>query len=52
MREARQVDGTWVQTTPLAGRTWFDVDVPEGEPSPWLTLQGTRVLAWWDAARG
>ncbi len=33
------------------GRTWFDVDVPEGEPSRWLTLIGTRVLDWWDAAR-
>lgn len=50
VREARTPEGTWVQTTPLAGRTWFDVDVAEGEPSPWLTLIGTRVLAWWDAA--
>ena len=45
-----QPEGTWLQTTPLAGRTWFDVDVAEGEPSPWLTLIGTRVLSWWDAA--
>ncbi|MDW4573697.1 squalene cyclase [Microbacterium sp. M3] len=50
VREARQPDGTWLQTTPLAGRTWFDVDVPEGQPSRWLTLIGTRVLDWWDAA--
>ena len=27
VRAARQPDGTWLQTTPLAGRTWFDVDV-------------------------
>ena len=45
-----QPDGTWLQGTPLPGRTWFDVDVPEGEPSKWLTLTGTRVLDWWDAA--
>ncbi|WP_442576077.1 squalene cyclase [Microbacterium sp. F51-2R] len=51
VRTARQPDGTWLQTTPLAGRTWFDVDVPEGQPSKWLTLMGTRVLDWWDAAR-
>jgi hypothetical protein len=39
-------------TTPLAGRTWIDIDVPEGESSPWLTLMGTRVLEWWDATQG
>ncbi|PWB97203.1 squalene cyclase [Homoserinimonas hongtaonis] len=51
IRQARQPDGTWLQGTPLAGRTWFDIDVPEGEASRWLTLSGTRVLDWWDAAR-
>lgn len=50
VRATRQADGTWLQTTPLAGRTWFDVDVPEGEPSKWLTLIGTRVLEWWDTS--
>lgn len=50
VRAARQPDGRWLQTTPLAGRTWFDVDVPEGEPSKWLTLFASRVLDWWDAA--
>jgi len=50
VRAARQPDGTWLQTTPLAGRTWLDVDAPEGKPSRWLTLIGTRVLDWWDAA--
>ena len=48
IRAARQPDGTWRQGEPLAGRVWFDVDVAEGEPSKWLTLIGTRVLAWWD----
>jgi hypothetical protein len=50
VRAARQSDGRWLQTTPLAGRTWFEVDVAEGEPSKWLTLMGVRVLEWWDAA--
>ena len=50
VRAARQPDGTWLQTTPLAGRVWFDVDVPEGEPSKWLTLIGARVLDWWDSS--
>ena len=49
VRAARQADGTWLQGTRLAGRTWFDVDAMEGEPSRWLTLIGTRVLDWWDA---
>ena len=48
VRAARRPDGTWLQTTPLAGRTWFDLDVREGQPSKWLTLIGTRVLDWWD----
>jgi hypothetical protein len=51
IRAARQPDGTWLQGPGLAGRVWFEVDVPEGQPSKWLTLYGTRVLEWWDAAR-
>ncbi|WP_426326167.1 squalene cyclase [Microbacterium sp. E-13] len=50
VRSARQPDGTWLQSQPLPGRTWFDVDAAQGEPSPWLTLFGTRVLEWWDAS--
>lgn len=50
VRDARRPDGTWLQGAPLPGRTWFDVDAGEGEPSKWLTLTGTRVLDWWDAA--
>ena len=46
VRAARQADGTWLQGAPLIGRTWFPVDAPEGEPSRWLTLIGTRVLDW------
>jgi hypothetical protein len=45
---AQQPDGTWLQGAVLRGRTWFDTDVGEGEPSRWLTLFATRTLQWWD----
>ncbi|WP_265522424.1 squalene cyclase [Oerskovia flava] len=48
VRAARTPDGTWVQEHRLPGRVWFEVDVPPGEPSPWLTFYGTLVLRWWD----
>jgi hypothetical protein len=51
IRALRQPDGTWLQGGRARGRVWFDTDVAQGEPSKWLTLYGTRVLAWWDAAR-
>lgn len=51
VRAGRQADGTWLQGRRLPGRVWFEVDAAEGEPSRWLTLSGTRVLDWWDAAR-
>jgi hypothetical protein len=50
IRAARQPDGTWLQARRHPGRVWFEVDVPAGEPSKWLTLFGTRVLDWWDSA--
>ncbi len=46
----RQPDGTWLQARRHPGRVWFEVDVPPGEPSKWLTLSGTRVLDWWEDA--
>ncbi|MFC6094181.1 squalene cyclase [Saccharothrix lopnurensis] len=49
VRAARQPDGTWLQARRHPGRVWFEVDVPAGEPSKWLTLSGTRVLDWWDS---
>ncbi|HEY3748593.1 MAG TPA: squalene cyclase [Pseudonocardiaceae bacterium] len=49
IRAARQPDGTWLQAGRQPGRVWFEVDVPAGEPSKWLTLFGTRVLDWWDS---
>lgn len=50
VRSARQPDGTWIQERRLPGRVWFEMDVPPGEPSKWLTFHATRVLEWWDAA--
>lgn len=52
VRAARQSDGSWLQAGRQPGRMWFEVDVPAGEPSKWLTLFGTRVLDWWDARAG
>lgn len=48
VRSARGSDGRWTQGGRPPGRQWFEVDVPPGEPSRWLTLVGTRVLRWWD----
>lgn len=48
IRAARQPDGTWLQARRHPGRVWFEVDVPAGEPSPWLTFSATRALGWWD----
>ena len=50
IRVARRPDGTWLQERRHPGRVWFEVDVPAGEPSKWLTLYATRVLRWWDSA--
>lgn len=51
IRSARQPDGTWLQERRHPGRVWFEVDVPAGERSPWLTFYGRRALAWWDGAK-
>jgi hypothetical protein len=51
VRAARGPDGRWRQDGRLPGRQWFEVDVPAGEPSKWVTLSGLRVLQWWDGAR-
>ena len=50
IRHQRRPDGIWLEARRHPGRVWFEVDVPGGAPSPWLTRLGTRVLAWWDAA--
>ena len=49
IRAARQPDGTWIQETRYPGRVWFEIDVPAGEPSPWLSFYASRALRWWDA---
>jgi hypothetical protein len=48
IRAQRQPDGTWLQAGRHPGRVWFEIDVPAGEPSKWLTFLGTRVLRWWE----
>lgn len=50
IRAARNPDGTWLQERRHPGRVWFEVDVPAGEPSPWLTFHATRALDWWDGS--
>ena len=51
VRSRRLEDGTWPLDWSPTGRTWFEVDDGEGEPSRWVTLRAMRVLDWWDAAR-
>ncbi|MEE6310416.1 hypothetical protein V1634_26605 [Plantactinospora veratri] len=48
LRVARQPDGTWLQERRHPGQVWFEVDVPAGQPSKWLTFFAARVLGWWD----
>ncbi len=50
IRAARRPDGTWLQERHHPGRVWFEVDVPIGQPSKWLTFYGTRLLSWWAEA--
>lgn len=52
IRAARGPDGRWLQERRHPGRVWFEVDVPPGEPSPWLTFYALRVLDWWDQGTG
>jgi hypothetical protein len=44
----QQADGRFLQGHVLPGAVWFPVDVPDGEPSPWVTFLALRVLQWWD----
>jgi hypothetical protein len=50
IRADRRDDGRWVQETRHPGRVWFELDVPPGEASPWLTFYATRALDWWESA--
>ena len=51
VRAAQQPDGTWLQERRYPGRVWFELDVPVGERSPWLTFFALRVLRWWEEDR-
>ncbi len=48
VRARRSGDGTWPLDWRMPGRTWFEIDDGEGEPSRWVTLRASRVLRWWD----
>ncbi|HVR33211.1 MAG TPA: squalene cyclase [Acidimicrobiia bacterium] len=50
VRSRRLEDGTWPLDWNPTGRTWFEVDDGQSEPSRWVTLRAMRVLEWWDAA--
>ncbi|WP_430645023.1 hypothetical protein [Agromyces sp. GXS1127] len=48
--EQRRDDGRWAAGSPWPGHRRYEVDAPEGEPSPWNTLRAMRVLRWADPA--
>jgi hypothetical protein len=48
IRAEQRPDGTWLQGDRYPGRVWFEIDVPPGEPSKWLTFHATRTLNRWD----
>lgn len=47
LRSRQTADLTWPLDRTPTGRTWFEVDDGEGEPSKWVTLSALRVLDWW-----
>lgn len=51
LRSRRLADGSWPLDRNPTGRTWFEIDEGEGEPSKWNTLRALRVLEWWDEAQ-
>ncbi|MEY3846072.1 MAG: hypothetical protein RJA66_339 [Actinomycetota bacterium] len=44
-------NGRWVTNDRIPGSVWFDVDVPVGEESKWLTFFALRALTWWEASK-
>jgi hypothetical protein len=44
----RRDDGRWTTDGRAPGAVWFEVDVPAGEPSTWVTFHAARVLRWWE----
>ena len=51
VRSRQGEDGTWPLDWNPTGRSWFDVDEGQGEPSRWITLRAMRVLDWWENGR-
>ncbi len=47
VRSRQLEDGRWPVDWVPTGRTWFDVDESEGQPSRPITLRALRVLRWW-----
>lgn len=48
VRDGANDNGRWVQGDHFPGKVWFDLDVPVGDESKWLTLYALRALQWWD----
>lgn len=47
LRSQRLPDGRMLQGRVDPGRVWFPLDVPEGEPSRWVTFLTARILEGW-----
>ncbi len=52
LRSRQTADLTWPLDRTPTGRTWFEVDDGEGQPSRWITLGALRVLDWWYPSQG
>jgi len=50
IRLAANENGRWVNQLREKGSVWFDVEVPVGQESKWLTFFAIRALQWWDSA--
>jgi hypothetical protein len=48
VRTQANVRGRWLNQRIEKGSVWFEVDVPLGQESKWLTFLAMRVLDWWD----
>lgn len=49
VQDKRDRDGWWALENTHAGRTHFEMDDGDGEPSRWNTLRALRVLRWYDS---
>ena len=48
IRDQAREDGRYLQGSTYPGKVWFEVDVPEGQASKWITLFAQRILLWWE----